>query len=241
MKDKWEHNILSNVFLYFGNRLDSYYRSYTKIQQVLAEIGGFEKLIYNSFYLIYLCFSYTYRNLIIINKISFNEDHIINLKKEPSKRDNISSMIINPEEILKIEVESKLKNKNKNITFLDYICYKCGRRKFQRGYVDQTLDYYKLFENFYIKKMDILKYFKLHNEVRIFKQVFLTSEHRKILKFIYPKIKNHLKIEKSGLDKSEDPVTMVNTKNFNFSDDIAKNLYELLESKLQNQFSNLVS
>jgi hypothetical protein len=41
LKDKWNENVLYNTFIYLGNTYDTINRSYTKIQEVIALIGGF--------------------------------------------------------------------------------------------------------------------------------------------------------------------------------------------------------
>ena len=53
LKDPETNNLLHRQTFYFGRRTDSYTRSYTKIQEVFAQIGGFSSLMHILLSIIY--------------------------------------------------------------------------------------------------------------------------------------------------------------------------------------------
>ncbi len=133
LKDRWSQSILTNVALYFGNRSDSYNRSYTKIQEVIAAIGGFANVFYFGLRILYGYMLRVIRNLLIINQIQFNEDGTHDENNEILKVGRKPNPSINPGEIQRIGFQKKPSinlPKNKEIvSFSEFLCYGCKKRK----------------------------------------------------------------------------------------------------------------
>lgn len=88
LKDQWNQKVLFTYFGYLGKRYDTYIRSYTKIQTVLAAVGGFEKFFYTAIFMFYFYFSKTHRNLNLIDIL--NKEHEFDLTPAHSLHNNSS-------------------------------------------------------------------------------------------------------------------------------------------------------
>lgn len=53
LKEEFQQDVLYNHMIYFGNKAEIYKRNYTKIQEVIANVGGFTGLFYKFFLIIY--------------------------------------------------------------------------------------------------------------------------------------------------------------------------------------------
>lgn len=60
MKSEWDQNVVYNHFIYLGTKKEIYSRSYTKVQEIFAQIGGFLK-----FFDMLLGYFYSYFSLLI--------------------------------------------------------------------------------------------------------------------------------------------------------------------------------
>jgi hypothetical protein len=69
LKEKWDQNILFTEMIYFGRKLETYYRSYTKIQEVVANIGGFAKFFYFLISYFYKMVARVYKNIFLFSYI----------------------------------------------------------------------------------------------------------------------------------------------------------------------------
>jgi len=69
LKDQWDDEIFFTYFMYLGNTKEFYYRSYTKIQQVIADIGGFGKFFYVLIFYFRFYFSCLTKNKFILEII----------------------------------------------------------------------------------------------------------------------------------------------------------------------------
>lgn len=96
-KSLWTNDILYTQFIYLGRKVDTYNRSYVKIQEVFASIGGFSKICFFLINCLYRYLANTYRSLYLLSNISFdyqkgnhNEGSIIRFNKASSfsKLDN---------------------------------------------------------------------------------------------------------------------------------------------------------
>jgi hypothetical protein len=82
LKKYWEQDILFSQFIYFGRTYDTYNRNYTKIQEVLASIGGFAKSFYFFIFLIYYLTYSTYKNLFLISHVRTTDEELgLNLNR----------------------------------------------------------------------------------------------------------------------------------------------------------------
>jgi hypothetical protein len=76
LKLPWEQDILFTQFLYFGKNFEVYNRSYTKIQEVFATIGGFRKSFYFAIFLIYNLSYSCYKNLLLISHVPITDSEV---------------------------------------------------------------------------------------------------------------------------------------------------------------------
>lgn len=94
LKDFWTQDVLFSQYLYFGKNYEVYQRSYTKIQEVFATIGGFSKSFYFLMFLFYRFTYATYKSLLLISHVPITDselgynplkkvrDYILNKKRD---------------------------------------------------------------------------------------------------------------------------------------------------------------
>lgn len=82
---------------------------------------------------------------------------------------------------------------SRNITFLQYFKNKvfCFKRKLKNDLISTKLKAYLLCQKYFKDKLDILKYFDLHNKFKHFIKLFLDKEERKLLKTMTPKLNKY--------------------------------------------------
>ena len=73
LKDEFTEDLVYSHIIYFGNKIDIYSRSYTKIQEVIANIGGFTKIFYTILSFIYGYFGNYIKTAFLLNKIDFQD------------------------------------------------------------------------------------------------------------------------------------------------------------------------
>jgi len=71
-KDELNEDVVYSHYIYFANKVDIYNRSYIKIQEVIANIGGFSKILYAILTYIYLLFGKYLKNIYLIKRIEFD-------------------------------------------------------------------------------------------------------------------------------------------------------------------------
>jgi hypothetical protein len=93
LKNETGNDILFNQLIYYGRKAEIYNRSYTKLQEILAAIGGFAKFIFFILNYSHLIIAKTYKNLYLIANISFEKenDKILNtvLRHRILERENV--------------------------------------------------------------------------------------------------------------------------------------------------------
>ena len=88
LKDTWTQDILFNQFIYFGKKFDVYNRGYTKVQEVLASMGGFTKFTLVLINIIYIYVNRKVKNLLLLSEIPFKqEDFNLGINKLNSNND----------------------------------------------------------------------------------------------------------------------------------------------------------
>jgi hypothetical protein len=185
-KKKWEEPILFSTSFYLGNNSNTFSRSYTKIQEVIASIGGFAKLFYTLSVLLFNYAQKSYRNLIILNKVKFDTKNFSEMNI-----DKIESLQkINKQETVKVEVETSIKNKIKyvEIKFSNLICFKLCRKKYKQS-INDILIKYSYYNEYIANKFEILSYFNLFKDFENLKKMILTKNQRNYLKESLHKIK----------------------------------------------------
>lgn len=213
--DRWNQSVLYNSVHYMGRKVETYRRSYTKIQEVFATIGGFAKFFHTILLLFFSKVRKVYNNLILINSLSFNEDSLsvdsINDLKAKPGYNQVSKYVrtdifASPNKNSKFSVEkSPVKAaRGNNLSYYDYICnsFFKKRRESANESAYKKLEYYNRYKAFFYKKLDITCYFDIHNKISIIKKVLFNKDYRFMMKFVHPKLKSELKYVNnySGLD-----------------------------------------
>ena len=92
LKDPQNNNLLHRMTFYFGKNKDSYSRSFTKIQEVFAQIGGFSSVMQILLSIIYKHMGIVLKNKEIMKKIRLTSSNEIpyspiqiSIKNEPQK------------------------------------------------------------------------------------------------------------------------------------------------------------
>jgi hypothetical protein len=173
-KDKWTQALLFSTYNYLGNKRETYNRSYTKIQQILASVGGFSKIFYSCVFLLYFYMSKVYRNLILINQMQFSletkeiqNNNVINIGSKLSFR----KADIKPKEIINV----------KNLQYSQWLFYFMCKKKFKPE-LNKVLDNYKEFSYHFQKKFDVFNYLKTLYELKNIKKILLNEQQISHLK-----------------------------------------------------------
>lgn len=74
LKDEFNQNILFTHLIYLGRKVDTYYRIYTKLQEVLASVGGFSKIFLMLLNFLHFFISRISKNFLLLERIEFHED-----------------------------------------------------------------------------------------------------------------------------------------------------------------------
>jgi len=72
LKEEFEEDVIYSHFIYFGNKIDIYNRSYSKIQEVIANIGGFSKILYVFMNYLFVFFGDYLKNIFLLKRINFD-------------------------------------------------------------------------------------------------------------------------------------------------------------------------
>jgi hypothetical protein len=195
LKDKWNQNVLYNTFIYLGNTYDTYNRSYTKIQEVIASIGGFAKFFHTTLFILHFSIGKVYKNLILIETIPFNEDSLNMTTRESPRRhrSKIGSLVFKRFEIKKSF--EKTKNFNEVREKLNYWAY--FKRKVCKCQTNpngsDVLNKYKYYDEYFTKAMDVVSYIKLYNQFKILKKVFMDENQLLLFNLLKPELKKNNK------------------------------------------------
>ncbi len=195
-KNKWGQNVLYNCMIYLGNKQDNYIRSYTKIQEVLAAIGGFAKVFHSLILFVYLFIGKIYKNIALSERFKFNEE-LFDLNKYEIK--NASQVIINkssrPFEMNRKDVPDSQTIQKKtinNISAFDYFCYKFCKKRIALKTHRLSFEKMECYEKYFNSRMDVVKYIKMLHDFKILKKVLLTDDNKKMLKEVRPQLKSNI-------------------------------------------------
>jgi hypothetical protein len=144
-KDQWTQGILFSTLNYLGSKKQLYSRSYTKIQEVIANLGGFAKFAYTCIAIVFMNIKITYKNLFFMENFE--------KFKEP-----ISSM--------QISKDSKPIVVDRKLSYYDYLCIKICKSG-SSGKLKKTYKCYEKIESNFKEKMDIVTYFKIFNHLEV--------------------------------------------------------------------------
>jgi len=70
-KEEFSQDIVYTHLIYFGNKVEFYNRSYMKIQEVIANIGGFSKIFYTFISYFYMFIGKYLKNRYLISRVEF--------------------------------------------------------------------------------------------------------------------------------------------------------------------------
>jgi hypothetical protein len=154
-KDQWEQGVVFGTYNYLGGKKQVYTRTYTKIQEVIANIGGFAKFSYTCITFVFWYIKTTYRELFFMTNFE--------KYKEPLKNFQLSN------EVSKSTVIDKF-------TYFDYICVKLCKSKSNEKRNKGYKTYMKL-ESYFNEKMDIVSYLKLYYQVSLLSKAPVVAEN----------------------------------------------------------------
>jgi len=157
IKDPIEQDIVHYTQIYFGNKIDTYYRSYTKIQEILAVIGGFAKFLHTILAIVYYYIGNLYKTLFLIKNISFKyeETEKVNIVDKISHK---GIPVLKSLWMLKTKKCEKVeKDELAKISLFEYY-----RTKFCKARL-KTYKNFKLYEKNFSHTMSIVNYFEFYN------------------------------------------------------------------------------
>jgi hypothetical protein len=260
LKDKWNQNVLYNTFIYLGNTYDTYNRSYTKVQEVIASIGGFAKFFHTVLFILHFSIGKVYKNLILIQAIPFNEDSFNLQPRETSPRKNnakVGSLVFKKFEIRKtIERTKNFVDIREKVNYLAYfkrfVC-KCGKNP----HSNDTLNKYKYYDKYFTKALDVISYINLYNQFKLLKQVLMDENQLMLFQLLKPELKKKTTNRDNSYDKlfeylnslqsetSRGESDIVATqqksksvkKNHDENEKIRKNMFDLMDRATKNVFN----
>ena len=245
-KSQWEQQVLYSSFQYLGNKIENYKRSYTKIQEVFASIGGFAKFFYTIIVFFYYFMQAIFRNLILMNHIEFNEDNFI----DSLKQNNVEKVqmifknsIIEKQDVKMVNIPSiPVSQVKKNISYYNYMCYFTCNKKFKDESLREKLKKSDIYKKYFLSKLEIFSYFNLHHQLNVMKKLLLSKEHRQIMKVVKPKLKKNYEInDKSQFFNDQSKISMsgiLNTPNQRLFDNKTKLLINMMEKDIQKKIGN---
>lgn len=228
LKDKNNQDILFSQFIYLGKKIQTYSRSYIKVQEVLASIGGFAKFFYFFVTIIYNFNINTYKNIILMNNIDLEEFESKNERKlllnssinnsntiKSIKTDGIIPLnIINKVSMKSItrQNENQEKDENQmdthkiNLKKIGYCNYFIIKVCCKNNNVNRNLKNYTLLREYFENNMDISNYLKLTDDFNILKKIIQESEDRSgfgvIKKRAFDFSKSYLENSNLGLNQN---------------------------------------
>jgi hypothetical protein len=92
LKDPLSQSVVYSQLLYLGRKKETYFRSYTKIQEVFAAIGGFAKFFYISINLFYIFTMNIYRNLFLLSSLHLEYEGEKQMEQSGNFKINLNNM-----------------------------------------------------------------------------------------------------------------------------------------------------
>jgi hypothetical protein len=144
-KDQWKQGILFSTYNYLGSKRQVYSRSYTKIQEVIANIGGFAKFAHTCIAIIFMNIKITYKNLFFMENFEKIKEPISNYH---ITKDNKTIVI------------------DRKLSYYEYLCIKVCRSR-SNGKLKKSYKYYEKIDANFKDKLDIVTYMKIFNHLDI--------------------------------------------------------------------------
>jgi hypothetical protein len=249
-KDIVDQDILFTYLLYFSKKHDIYNRSYTKVQEVFAAIGGFSKFFYTMIYFLYSWISITLKNVKLINSFQFDDEMIEDVyPPEENKINHINHIRVSslsPVNLSKFNILSRQSHMN-------IINYK-PQEKTKRSYCskilfacchyhkknDTKLINYPKYREYFEKALNVFTYFNFLHEFQQMKKVMLNENQLEIFNAIKCKLKDSENfdndtdsIAKSEMTKKKISTYYSNLQSNNQLDNVSKKIFNLLNKNTQ--------
>ncbi len=124
------------------------------------------------------------------------------------------------------------RNRIINFSVIDYISVSlCKRVRKDKNEIFNKLNSYK---NHYKKRLNVVKYIELHNEVKVLKNVLLSEENKLLFKLITPVLSNKTSDYLNKYDKIKKKLILFNnTKLISDIDVVGKGLLNAIDSNTQ--------
>jgi hypothetical protein len=258
LKDKWNQTVLYNQFLYLGNTLDTYSRSYTKVQEVIAAIGGFAKFFYTLLFVLHYSIGKVYKNLILIEAIPFNEDSFNLVPKEGHRKNNskLGSLVFKRFEVKKtFEKPKNIVDIREKVNYWAY--FKRNVCKCQTSLnSNDILSKYNYYDKYFTKSMDVVSYIKLYNQFKILKRVLMDETQLLLFNLLKPELKKGSSNKQKNYDQLydylntlqeesnrscdigvEEKILKKDLKKMDQKDKMRINMFEMMDRTTKNAFS----
>jgi hypothetical protein len=221
IKDEVNQDILFTYLMYFGNRLDVYNRSYTKVQEVIANIGGFSKFFYSVLALLYSYFSVYDKNLKLVDHF----EKTFNPIKTARVSNNCTLTKLNIERTMGATPSMAQTRRTSSMYMMKRSICKCVKRKSSRfTEAEEKVNVLKY-------SLDIYNYVKMFFEFHYLKKMLLNEEQEIGLNFLKPMAikENHLKTDRAEESKIKFNNYVKEQEDSGYVRDINKRLFRLVE------------
>lgn len=171
-KDFDEQDVIYNYLLYVSNVHETYSRSYIKIQEVIANIGGFTSFFYLTVFFVYNNFN---RLLFEIESV----DDFSNLTIEKSKDFMNQSVISVNRSYNRLTPTFNVERKPKDFPVIKFISsFCCSRKK------NTKFEFFKRNQKVLKDSLDLKNYIHLYLEFQLLKSFLIDETQQKTLKYI---------------------------------------------------------
>ena len=223
LKDSENNSLLHRNVIYMGKNIDYYSRSFMKIQELLAQIGGFSKILNILFLMIYQKIGLLIKYKKIIKKIPLANSQIIpnnpihiSIKEDLQKEvyNNINKSILSCEKQKNEEnfssIEKKIQSLDlqkllsindepkisiSSLLYLKSLCRKVTDS--QKAIIDDFIKNREYIRNVF----DVVTLVKFFKEFQFLKEIILNEEQIIALNLIKPKFNNKVKDKKISQKK----------------------------------------
>ena len=259
LKDAENNNLLHRMTIYFGKNKDSYSRSFMKIQEVIAQIGGFSKFLNILLIMIYEKIGSLIKYKKIMKKIRLSNSQILpnnpihisikedlqkdvynnvnksNISNEKQKNEENFSSIQKRIELLDLKKLFSFNDELKiSISFQLYLKSLCMKMNdSQKTIIDDFNKNKEYLENI----LDVVTIVKFYKEFQFLKEIILNENQILALNLIKPKFSNEENNKKISQKKLISYFTSLQ-KEENFNEIDRKLLESILEEERFNTYLN---
>jgi len=127
LREEEDDENLYTHMVYLGNKRDNYNRSYLKVQELLANVGGFSKLLLTIMQVVFFLISDRAKNLLILERLNYVRNEINDVdyfenknnvsKNEPDNKNHPLNQIDGKENIFSTKINAdKTRNKERTLS-----------------------------------------------------------------------------------------------------------------------------